>query len=353
MFRFLLLLGIFSLWMSCKDKKEPSMKGNSGKDTPALKLEGYVAQKSVSEKDLKLNGTVLSSEEVEIKSEVAGRLLKIHFIEGGFVQKGQILATLDDREIDAEINKLKIERNLLQIKEQRQKQLLTAEAGTRADYDLALNALQTLDAQIKLLEVRKSKYILTAPFGGIAGFRQVSEGAYINSGTVLASIYSISPLEIEFSVPEKYAALMKTGNSIKFSQEGSDQQITASIHLIEPFIDPVNRTLRCRAQFNNGSRIVKPGAYVRIDLNLGRNQKTIVVPAKAIIPDLKGAKVYVTEGGKGVFRPVKLGFRSENFVEVTEGLQEGDTIITNGLLQLKPGNPVSITSFFEADKTAN
>ncbi len=329
------------------------MKDKKGMETPTLKLEGYIAQKSVSEKDLKLNGTVLSSEEVEIKSEVAGRLQKIQFKEGGFVQKGQVLATLDDREIAAEINKLKIERNLLQIKEQRQKQLLNAEAGTKADYDLALNALQSLDAQINLLEVRKSKYVLTAPFSGIAGFRQVSEGAYINSGTVMASIYSISPLEIEFSVPEKYAPLMKSGNAIKFSQEGSEQQFTANIHLIEPFIDPVNRTLRCRAQFSNGSRTIKPGAYVRIDLNLARNQKTFVVPAKAIIPDIKGAKVFVTEGGKGVFRSVKLGFRSENFVEVTEGLQEGDTIITNGLLQLKPGNQVSITSFFEAEKTTN
>lgn len=346
--RLLILIFSFIFILACKKDKNSDSPNASSKPMPsALKLEGYIAQKSLSNKDLNLTGTILTTEQVELKAETSGKIEKINFKQGGQVAKGQVLVKLDDSELDAEIQKLLVDKKLLKIKEDRQKQLLDVDAGTKADYDIAMNALESIDAQIKLLQVRKAKSIITAPFSGIIGFKEVSEGAYITPTNIVATLYATSPLEIEFSIPEKYTEYVKKGTKITFTLVGSSKIHNATIHLTEPFIDPINRTLRCRALYNSADKTVLPGAFANIEIAIGRNEKTISVPAKAIIPDINGAKVYVKKDGKAKFTQVTLGMRSENNVEIISGLNEGDTIITNGILQLKPGNAVEISELLQ------
>ena len=155
-------------------------------------------------------GTLMASEEVELRSEVNGRVVSINFQEGGLVRKGDLLAKIDDRELQVQLNKLRLEEKLAANDVARKFKLLEINAISQEEYDISLNQLEIIQANMDLTRTQISKTEIIAPFGGKIGLRKVSTGGYVTPATLIATLLQIDPLKLEFAIPEKYKMEAKT-----------------------------------------------------------------------------------------------------------------------------------------------
>lgn len=310
---------------------------------PELIAKAYVAKPQKLENKIKVTGTILANEEVEIRSEISGKIEKIFFSEGKRVKKGDILVKVDDSELQAQLLKTQYQKKLAEEKEYRQRTLLEKEAISKQEYDVALTELNTLEAEIQLIKARIAKTEIRAPFDGIIGLRYVSEGSYISPATKISTLQDIDTLKIEFSVPEKYIKSINVGDKINFKIQGSDKTYRAVIYAVDPKIDPTTRTLQVRAIFPNKNYEVLPGSFAEIEVILEEIPNTILIPAEAIIPSTEGTSVFIYNNGIALEKKVETGIRTERFIQIKSGLKPGDTVLTTGLLQLKSGFKVKIS----------
>ena len=291
---------------------------------------------------LATTGTVRANEEVEIVSEISGKISDFYFEEGTGVAAGQLLLKIDDSELVADRQRALYRVELAKRAEARQKQLLDDGVISSETYDVALGELNVLRAELQLIEAQLLKTEIRAPFSGIIGLRWVSPGSYLSSQTRIASLTDLDPVKLDFTVPERYSALMKVGDEISFAVEGFDRAFPGTIYAVEPSVDETTRSLRVRARCPNNDGALIPGAFANVDLVLRSISSALTVPSIAVIPELGGKKVFVFEDGVAQPRTVESGIRSESAVQITSGLAEGDIVIISGLLQIQPGLAVEI-----------
>ena len=173
------------------------------------------------------------------------------------------------------------------------------------------------------------------------GLKNISEGAYITPNVIIANLVQTNPLKLDFSVPEKYAAKVAVGKTISFSIDGEEEPISARIIAKDPKIDEELRTLRVRATANNAKGRYLPGMFVKVEMPLGE-EASIMIPTESIIPILKGKKIYVMKDGKATEVLIKTGLRTDTEVQVTEGIEIGDSVIVSALMSMKPNLPVAL-----------
>lgn len=319
---------------------------NSSSDQNAvLPVEAHIIHPTELGNNVLTSGTVLANEEVELKSEVDGKIIKIAFKEGSRVKKGDLLVKINDAELQAQLNKAKFTLQLLQDKEFRQRQLLEKEAISQEEYDDALNQLNVNKSEVSLIEAQIDKTEIRAPFDGVIGLKNVSEGSFITSSTVIATLQDINPIKIDFSIPEKYSGMAKVGDKINFTVVGVAEEHIATVYAIEPKIDPVTRTLKIRAVYSNSTGKILPGSFANVELVLDKIENAIMIPTQSVVPQLKGQKVYLYKSGKVAEQDIEIGIRTDTQVQVIKGLNANDTLITSGILQVKPGLPVRISEF--------
>lgn len=303
-----------------------------------------IAEPEVLERKISVTGTVRADEWVELKSEAAGIVSRIYFKEGQRVQKGRLLVSLNDDELKAQLEKLKIRKELYQSAEAREKQLREKEAISQEEYDITLNELHAVDADIKAVEAEIAKKHIHAPFTGTIGLRQVSEGSYVSNNTTIASIYNTDRVKIDFSVPGRYSWEIKTGQPFVFRIENLPGSFTGTIYAIEPQIDPNTRTLQIRGIAENTEGKLLPGQFANIEIILETVDSALTVPAIAVIPELNGHKLFKYSNGKALEVPVEIGQRTDTRVQIVAGLNAGDTTLTSGILQVRDGSPVVIAN---------
>lgn len=309
-----------------------------------IPVEVLVTEPQELENTLSVTGSIMANESVQLSPEIAGKITRINFTEGQFVKKGQPLVYLNDDELRAQLERLNYTRKLFEQSEERHRKLLEREAISQEEYDIALNELRTNLSDVKLVEAQIAKSVVRAPFDGIIGLRQVSEGSYVSPADLIAPLVNIDPIKIEFSVPERYASEVGMGDKIFFSRsEDAIKTRTGEVYAVEPRINLETRTLTMRARSENNDRKLLPGMFVRIKLVLDVNDNSIMIPAQSLIPEMEGYKVFVIQNGKAVEKKVSTGMRTENLVEVTEGLVPGDSVLTTGILQVRSGSPVRVT----------
>ncbi|MCK6557758.1 efflux RND transporter periplasmic adaptor subunit [candidate division KSB1 bacterium] len=284
-------------------------------------------------------GTILSNEEVEIRSEISGKIEKIHFKEGGRVSKRELLLKINDAELQAQLARAQFRRAIAAQEAERQRQLFERNLASRENYDNAVNELNIVQAEIQLVTAQIEKTEIRAPFAGTIGLRQVSEGSYISPAARITTLQDNHPVKIDFTVPEKYAGLIKVGDKISFIVQGNGQQFEGTVYAQEAKIDLATRTMHLRALSPNPNGVLIPGAFANVEIVL-REKETLMVPSFALIPELKGHRVFLYKNGKAESRSVTIGSRTDERVEITQGVQPGDTLITSGILQLRPGMAV-------------
>ncbi|MCP1382848.1 efflux RND transporter periplasmic adaptor subunit [Runella salmonicolor] len=321
----------------------PAAKGGAKGGGPAPINIMVIGNQRLEEKILS-TGTIIANEEVDIRSEIAGRITSINFKEGDYVKKGTVLVRINDADLQAQLQKLQYQKKLAEVNEERQKKLLEKEAISQRDYDISLTNLNSMNADIQNLAAQIAKTVIRAPFDGTIGLRYVSEGSYLSPGTVakIATLTNVNPAKIDFSVPAKYAANVAKGTAITFTTESGDEKFYGRVYAIEPKIDPNTRTLTLRATSPNNNRKLFPGSFARIEIILNTKANGILVPTEAVIPGLKGHSVFVVRNNKAEPVEVQIGTRGDKTIEINKGLNVGDTLITSGILQVKPGGPVDI-----------
>ena len=299
-------------------------KQNAAAAAKVISVMGTVVKEQDISENLLSTGTVMPYQDVLLKPEVSGRVVELNIKEGAIVQKGTLLMKLFDKDLQAQLRKLQIQQELAAKNEARLKELLKTNAVSNQEYDAALNQLHTIEADVDLLRAQIARTEIRAPFTGKLGLRRISEGAIVSPADVVASLTQVSPLIIEFSIPERYYSALSRTRSVKFSTELTPDTLSAPVYAIESQVDAATRSLRVRALFPNTNQVLYPGVFAKVWVSMPQNGPSLMVPTNAIIPELKGQKVFVARNGKAASVKVNIGLRNDTAIQVTSGLKAGD-----------------------------
>jgi len=291
-------------------------------------------------------GSVLANEEVELHPEVSGKLMQINFKEGSLVKKGDLLIKINDADLQAQMHKNTLDKKLAEDRVKRNEKLLEMKGISQEEYEALQNSVASLDADRDLLAAQIAKTEIHAPFNGTIGLKTVSEGSYVTPQTLIASLQQIDPVKIDFSIPEKYASLVRKDDEIIFTVGSSTKQFSGKIYAVEPKVDNVTRTVQIRALCPNSKAEVIPGAFARITLKLREQSNALMIPTQSIVPILKGKQVFVYRDGKAEAVKIETGMRNDTTIQVTNGLNENDTVLTTGIISLRPGAEVKLTTVY-------
>lgn len=311
---------------------------------PAIPVSGIVVQTEHLNNNVFATGTVLANEEVELRPEASGKIIQINFKEGTPVSKGDLLIKINDSDLLAQLKKLQLQIKLASEQEEREKKLLAINGVSQEEYDIALNQLNSLKADEEYTHAQIAKTELRAPFTGIIGLKNVSEGSYVSPAQTIAWLQQIDPVKIDFSVPEKYGTIVHKGDKISFTSSNSRDTMSGEVYAIQPRIDIATRTLEIRALSPNKQGKIIPGSFVKVNLVLKQFDDAIMVPTQAVVPVLKGKNIFVYRNGKAESQAIETGIRTDTEIQILSGIHSGDTIIITGLMQLRGGMAVSLTN---------
>ena len=336
----LVATGTLLMMLSCKEKKDTFKQNkNSG---PTI-VDVIIAQTAKISDRVEVNGTVVANEFAELRPEVSGLLTFLNVPEGKTVQKGAVVARINSADLEAQVNRSAVQLQLAETTEQRIKKLLDINGINQADYDVALNQVNTLKADILYTKALIAKTVVKAPFTGVVGLRKVSEGSYVTPNNVIATMQQLSNLRIDFTIPEVYQKYVVKGGTVDVSIDPNSNQLqTARIIATEPQVNQSTRNITVRAQLNSGS--TSPGSFVKVYLNSNAEKTSILIPANAIIPESKSKKVVVVKEGKASYVTIETGSRQEDYVEVISGLAVGDSVVVSGVLFTRPDAPLKVRS---------
>jgi membrane fusion protein (multidrug efflux system) len=314
--------------------------GEEARERPPMTVQTVVLETRVLDHAMIATGTLLANEEVELMSEMAGRVTHIGFEEGGTVSAGQVLLRINDDDLQAELRQVEANLQVARDDEQRKEKLLAVSGISREAFDASAAVRIGLEAQADVLKARIAKTVIRAPFSGAIGLRHVSPGGYVAVGQPIAHLRQLSPIKIDFALPERSGRQLKAGAPITFTLEGDPTVHEGTVYAVEPGVDAVNRTVRVRARHPNTDGRLVPGSFARVEVSLERIDDAITVPTESIIPDIQGQKVFVLRDGKVASQRVDVGIRLPKAVQLTSGVQPGDTVLVTGLLAVRDGMPV-------------
>jgi membrane fusion protein (multidrug efflux system) len=345
--RILLVLAVAALVaVTLVNKCGPDAKGSSGAtgagSVAPLSVSGVVLQTTSIEDLILGTGSLLANNSVEVRNEVAGRLTHLYFEEGQSVQQGALLVKIYDDDLQAQLRKLVLDEEMAVKTEGRQKDLLGVNGVSQQEYDVAQNALNGIRAEMDLVKAQITKTEIRAPFSGLIGLRAVSEGAYLPAFTMIATLQQLDPMKLEFSVPERYRDRLHVKDSVTFSVESKNGPRRGTIYAFEPGVDPETRSIKVRALCRNSGNELLPGAFAKVEVPLQRIENALMLPTQAVIPELRGQKVILSRGGKATPVRVEIGLRNDSMVQVTSGLQAGDTVLISGIMQVRPDMPLKV-----------
>lgn len=295
-------------------------------------------------------GTLAARRRVVVRPEVAGRIVAIGFSDGTLVRKGQLLVQLDDALPRAELAQAQAQLAVQQANLRRNEELVAQGFVAQRVLDESRAAVQVAQAQVDLAQARLARMRIVAPFDGVAGIRAVHIGEYVKDGTELVHLEDLSQLVVDFRLPQQLQPRVRVGQPLRLQVDAHPgQAVPARIAAIDPALDADGRALVVRAALDGGRHGLQPGMFVRVMLELGRNEAALLVPEEAIVPQGQQFFVWRLRPAAGDALPevervaVRLGLRRDGQVQVTQGLQAGDTIVIAGQQRLqRDGTPVRI-----------
>jgi len=320
-------------------KHDKAQAQNQKKNSTPIAVNYFVTRLTQFNNNVFATGKVGAFNQIDVLPEVSGKVTSIYFKEGETVNKGSLLVKLNDADLQAQLLKSNTLLKLSEQKFDRLKKLLVINGISREEYEMQENEILGINADQAYIQAAIAKTNIIAPFSGVVGLKNISEGSFVSPALPVVSLVQLNPLYIEFSIPEKYFALFKKGIKIQFSSDNvsGSNTYSASIYAIEPRVDEITKTIRARALYS-GDQAFYPGSFVKVFTNLGETKDALMVPTEAVIPTLKGQKVILSKSGAAVDATVTIGVRSATKIQITQGLKPGDTVVTTGLLSVKQGS---------------
>lgn len=321
----------------------PAFAQQPGKPPAALPVKAVPAKLARAVIETGAVGSLRADEAVVIRPEIAGRIDRIAFEEGQNVKKGALLASLDAAETRALVASSRAQAGLDRQRMERaadlhKKGFISQQALDEMQSNYARSAAKLREDEAKL-----AKSEIRAPFSGVAGLRQVSEGAYVAAGTDIARLEKIDQLKLDFRVPESYLAQLKTGLALSIAVDAFPQaSFPGQIYAIEPAVDEQTRTVLVRARVANPQLRLRPGLFARVQLTLGARENAVWIPEEAIVPRGQESYVFRVVDSRAELVAVTTGTRKVGEVEIMKGIAAGDIVVTEGTQRLAPGMQVSI-----------
>ncbi|MEO5996542.1 MAG: efflux RND transporter periplasmic adaptor subunit [Chitinophagaceae bacterium] len=338
---------------ACSSKKDPQKNNPSSaaavRNVP-ITSEGYIVKSSTISNSIEIPGNLMPFESTELHPEVSGRVVVLNVKEGSNVAKGTLLVKLFDGDLQAQLKKLEVQLSISQKTVQRQGELLKISGISQQEYDLSGLEVSNLKADMDLIQTAIQKTEIHAPFNGRLGLRSISMGAYVTPQTIIATIQQVDKLKLEFTIPEKYTSNVTIGQTVGFTTDGNNKKYTAGVIATEAMVEANNRSLRIRAAVNARDAKLIPGAFAKVIMDFGKDDKALMIPSQAVIPGVRNKQVIVFNGGVAKFIVVGTGVRDSSQVQITSGLSVGDTIVTTGLLSIKPEGKIKISRISNAPK---
>ena len=337
------VFGFFATVLSAGALAQPAAKGGAGSAPPPMPVKASAARIAPAVDEGTAVGTLRADEAVTIRPEIAGRIAQILFAEGQGVKKGSLLVRLDQSELKAALASSRAQaaldrQRLERAEDLRVKGFISQQALDEARSNLARSIAKQAEDEAKL-----AKTEIIAPFGGVAGLRQVSDGAYVAAGTDIARLEKIDQLKLDFRIPEVLLARLRSGQPVRIGVDAyPEANFSGAIYAIEPAVDEQTRTVQVRARVANTEFKLRPGMFARVRLQLDVREKAIWVPEAAIVPRGQESFVYRVTQGKVELVKVRTGLRKPGEVEVLEGVAAGDLVVTDGVQKIGPGSPVSV-----------
>ena len=304
----------------------------------------YFVVKSTSfSNDVFTTGKIGAFNQIDILPEVAGKITAVYFKEGETVSKGATLVKLNSADLEAQLLKTQTQLKLSEQKLSRLKKLLGINGISQEEFDMQENELASLSADEAYTRAQLAKTTIIAPFSGVVGLKNISEGSFVNATTPIASLVQLQPLFVEFSIPEKYSSFFKKGVNVNFSNDNlkTSKTFSASIYAIEPKVDEITKTIKARAAYT-GSETFYPGSFVKVFVNLGETDNALMVPTECVIATLKGQKVFVNRNGNAEEVAVEIGVRTDDKIQILKGLTVSDTVLTTGLLSVRKDSKLKL-----------
>lgn len=330
-----LCLALLLSWVFSHQEKKPSLKPSITQVETSKVSEAFFAD------EFTTLGSLSSSDNIEISSELAGQIASIHFTPGAFVRKGVLLIQLDDTVLkselaSAEANFLLSQANFKRINELGKRKLISEQA-----MDQALADLKEKENTVKARRAQLKKLSLNAPFSGTLGSKQVSVGQYVKVGQALVSLIANKQLRVEYSLPERLISQVKLDQTVHiYSDAYPEYTFTGKVNYIAPAVDQDTRTIAVEALIDNPDNLLSAGLFVRVSHQLGNVKRRLLIPEESLIPTINGQKVFVLQGTKAVTLQVKIGAHHHDMAEICQGLTADDIVIIRGQHKLKEGSDV-------------
>lgn len=316
--------------------------GTGGFTPPPMPVEtAAVAQGRVADR-FETVGTVEASEAITVVSEIDGRVVDLPFREGDFIEKEGLLAQLDDAQLRAEEDRAEALRAQGKSTYDRVKSVVDQGAGSAQDLDDAAAALKVAEANLALARARLSKTRIVAPFGGNAGARRVSPGAFLRPGQPITDLANLDELRVNFSAPERYLSQLRRGAEVTVSTTAyPGYELRGRIDVVEPVLDPATRSARIVARLRNPGGKLRPGMSANVSAVLSQRPSALTIPDEAVFAEGDQSFVYVVKADSTVTRSaLTLGTRLASAVEVVKGLEPGMRVVRTGHQRLFEGAKV-------------
>jgi len=321
------------LWSCGADSRH-----EGGGGPPAVTVQVVTAASSELPRTLAAVGSLQSPETTTVASEISGRAVAIDIPEGRYVKEGHLLARLDDAEATATLSIARARLRNAEARLSRLRSLRDSKVSSEQAHDDALAEFDAAQGAVDEAETRLLKTRIRAPFDGILGLRQVNQGQYLEGGTPVVEITKVDPLELEFGLPQRYAAELEVGQTVLGTVGRCGRRFEARVDAIDPRVDPGTRAVRLQALVPNRDGELQPGMAVRVRLVVGAIPDAVVVPQEAIVRQGTKHLVYVLDDeDRAHQREVKLGSFFVDGVQVPAGIDAGDRVVVAGHQKLRPG----------------
>lgn len=287
-------------------------------------------------------GSARANQAIYIKSAQSDYVTDLYFDDGNFVQKGQKLVQLQSQEEKIAVKELKINLKEEQRQLNRLIELSRSQATAKSMLEEQISRVEATKAQLESAKTKLAEMTITAPFTGLLGKREISIGSFVNTATNITTLDDISVIKVDFKVPEKYLAQLMLGMKVMTKNDAYPElTFTGEVTHISSRIDVTTRSVEVTASFVNKERLLRPGMLLETSLQLSSAQ-AIMIPEKAVIPLKDQHFVFAIDNGIANKVEVHVVSRHDGWVAIDKGLTEGQQVITEGVIKIRPGSKVSI-----------
>lgn len=279
-------------------------------------------------------GTAGARESVVLTARVSDTVSKVFFEGGQLVKKGDLLVALEDAEEQAQLSEAKANLQEAQSQFARTEDLVTRGNASTATLDAQRRNVDEARFRLIAAQARLNDLRIVAPFDGVLGLRQISEGSLITQNNPITTIDAIDIINLDFSVPERFIATLAPGQKVNARVEAFPARVFEGVvETVDSRVNPMTRSVIVRATVKNDDRALKPGILMTVEV-ISRTWRGLAVPEESVVPTGGSDYVFVKNGDIAERRRVTLGIRRPGYVEVVEGLSGSERVVVEGTLRL-------------------